>query len=148
MLGDIYGTSFPRPWPEFHFLLAFFFFSFLLPEDRNNTGRFTGMQPNLTENAPGTDIVPLRIWVLRMTVRHGIDRARSPPSLCSIVTLYAEVTLYLLDLLCSIVIIYRSYLVFVHLNCVHHSYHLIYRCFLVFERCIVFHSYLVFWLLS
>ncbi len=38
--GAICGTSFPCPWPELHFLHFF-----LLPEDRNNTGRFTGMQP-------------------------------------------------------------------------------------------------------
>ena len=40
--GDIFGTSFPVPTSvaRITFLLVF-----LLPEDRNNTGRFTGMQP-------------------------------------------------------------------------------------------------------
>ncbi len=76
--GDICGTSFRAHVRGQNYI---FYLFFLLPEERNNTGRFTGMQPTSRKVASDTGIVPLQwTWVLKMTVHHGIDRTRSLPS--------------------------------------------------------------------
>ncbi len=38
-----------------------FYLFFLLPEDRNKTGRFNRYAAHLTESASGTDIVPFAV---------------------------------------------------------------------------------------